>query len=339
MVSATIRQHEPHSFLVLPENKLAVAAVKTMVPGAKRVTHSVLGLIGPSGTGKSHLCRDLARGWREKQDDAKIISVTASQYGAELAEASDAGAISQFQSKYRRDTKLLIFEDIQALQGRKETQQQLVAAVDEIVDNGGRVVFTSNRMPGEIRNLNRRLASRIRGGLVAELAKPSEASRRKLLLHYLSHDSIRLDAQEVELIAAEIEGSARDLLGILNRVKSEQASRRAANFDIRHILNDRPEIRVTLQDCAKASAKIFGLRVSDLRSPRRASTVTLARQVAMYLARELSGSGYQAIGEYFERKNHSTVIYACQKIQELLTEDAKLAHDVALARKRILGQD
>lgn len=338
-MSATIRQHEPHSFLVLPENKLALTAVKTMAPGAKRVAHSTLALIGPAGTGKSHLCRDLARGWREKQDDAKVISVTASQFAAELAEASEAGAISQFQSKYRRDTKLLIFEDLQALQGRKETQQQLVAAVDEIVASGGRVVFTSSRMPGEIRNLNRRLASRIRGGLVAEIAKPCEVSRRKLLLHYLSHESIRLDANEVELIAAEVEGSARDLLGILNRVKAEQTSRRAANFDVRHVLSDRPEIKVTLKDCAKASAKIFGLKVSDLRSPRRSSTVTLARQVAMHLAREMSGVGYQEIGEYFERKNHSTVIYACQKIQELLVEDAKLAHDVAQARKRILGQD
>lgn len=338
-MSATIRQHEPHSFLVLPENKLALTAVKTMAPGAKRVAHSTLALIGPAGTGKSHLCRDLARGWREKQDDAKVISVTASQFAAELAEASEAGAISQFQSKYRRDTKLLIFEDLQALQGRKETQQQLVAAVDEIVASGGRVVFTSSRMPGEIRNLNRRLASRIRGGLVAEIAKPCEVSRRKLLLHYLSHESIRLDANEVELIAAEVEGSARELLGILNRVKAEQTSRRAANFDVRHVLSDRPETKVTLKDCANASAKIFGMKVSDLRSPRRSSTVTLARQVAMYLAREMSGVGYQEIGEYFERKNHSTVIYACQKIQELLVEDAKLAHDVAQARKRILGQD
>ena len=136
-MATTLRQHDQHSFLILPENQLAVAAIKRLAPLTRRRTLQTVSLFGPPGTGKSRLARELIRSWEAKRSDGKIVCVTGSEFAAQLAQASTEEAIHQFQSRYRKDVLLFVCEDLQSLSGRKETQQQLTAAIDDVVSTGG----------------------------------------------------------------------------------------------------------------------------------------------------------------------------------------------------------
>lgn len=334
-----IRPFDQFPFLVLPENRLAVAAVNKLGPKVRRRVCRLVTVVGPAGCGKSRLARELIRGWDEARDDGKRLLVTASEYAAQFAEASEHGAIPQFQTRYRHDVRLLVCEDVQMLGPRKETQQQLLAAIDEIISEGGLVLLTSTRMPGEITGLSRRLVNRMHGGICAPLELPGEESRRALIDHFLSIDPLPLTSEEVGLIAEKHAVSPRELLGLLTQLRMESQTRSGRNRSTRNveeILEGLPmNSKFSLADISRVTARTFGVRMADLKSPRRSQTLTLARQTAMYLARNLAGMQFSTIGNYFNRRNHSTVIHACQKIETLLEDDPRLAHDVATIRKQL----
>jgi chromosomal replication initiator protein len=335
-VASTLRQHDRHSFLVLPENRLAVAAIKRLAPLTRRRTLQMVSLFGSPGTGKSRLARELIRSWEGKRSDGKIIYVTASEYAAQLAQASTDAAIRQFQSRYRKDVSLFVCEDLQSLAGRKESQQQLETAIDDVVMNGGCVLLTSTLMPSGIRNFSARLANRIRGGLCVDVPLPAANSRRKLIDHFLETESIQISTEDIATIAREYEVSPRELQGVLHQLQSIQKSNSRKTRNTSEILKELTHSRqYTLQQIASATSKIFGVRVSELRSGTRSKTVSTARQAAMFLTRELTDLKYKEIGEYFGRGNHSTVIHACKKISTLKDDDAILSHHLEAIKKRL----
>ncbi len=296
----------------------------------------MVSLFGSPGTGKSRLARELIRSWEVKRSDGKIIYVTASEFAAQLAQASTDAAIRQFQGRYRKDVSLFVCEDLQALAGRKESQQQLETAVDDVVMNGGCVLFTSTLMPSGIRNFSARLANRIRGGLCVDVPLPGAKSRRKLIDHFLKTESIQLTEEEIVSISREYEVSPRELQGILHQLQSVQRSNSKKTRETSEILKELTHSKqYTLQQIASATAKVFGVRLFELKSDTRAKTVSTARQVAMYLTRELTDLKYKEIGEFFGRGNHSTVIHACKKISALKDDDAVLAHHLEAIKKRL----
>lgn len=334
-MGTSLRQHDQHTFLSLPENRLAIRAIQRISPLTRRRTIQIVSLFGPPGVGKSRLCRELIRSWETKRSDGKLIYTTASEFAAQLAEASSGGAVPQFQQRFRKDVKLLICEDLQSLAGRTETQQQLTAAIDDVTLTGGCVLFTATRRPAEIRFLNSRLTNRIHGGLCVDLPLPSVESRRKLLEHFLSTVSLRLSAQEISLIAEKHEVSPRELESILLHIKTLQNST-VQSLTVQDLLEEIPAPREhSIQQIAAAAAREYGVKVADLRSPSRSKTISTARHVAMHLARTLTDLNYKQIGTYFGRSNHSTVIHACNKISELIAQDAILSHQVDSIVNRI----
>ena len=340
-MSGSLRQHDHHALLVLPENKLAIAALKQIGPQARQKGQLVT-LVGPAGVGKSHLARDLLRGWDQGRGPRKRIHTTASDYAALLAEASSEDGVQQFQRRFRKDVDLLICEDIQILGPRKETQQQLIATVDDVRQDGGSVLFTSTRMPGEIKGLDRRLVNRIHGGLCVPVELPCVESRRLLLEHFLATESIAVSDGAIEQLVREDGTSPRELLALLNQLKSRNRGQRSlapvTPEAVRQVLAQIPDrTPITLSEIARVTAKTFQVSVSDMKSRRRTQTIALARQTAMYLARDLAQLNYSVIGKYFHRENHSTVIHACRRIVALLDTDTQLSHDVASIRKRLLN--
>ncbi len=334
-----LRQHDQHSFLVLPENKFAVAAIKRLSPTTQKRSVQCVTLVGPPGTGKSRLARELIRSWETVQSDAKIVSVTASEFAAQFAQAASDNAIHQVQRRYRHDVSLLICEDIQSLSGRKETQQQLVAALDDVTSQGGCILLTSTLMPAGIRGLSSRLTSRIRGGLCADITLPEVASRRKLLNHFLSTESFRLTDEDINEIAKSYQASPRELFGILQQIQAMQKTKSGQRMSSSELIQSLQISRkYSLPEIASATARVYGVRVGDLKSPRRSRTISQARQVAMYLTRELTDLNYQTVGEYFGRGNHSTVIHACKKIATQRQDDPVLSHHIESVEKRLLNK-
>ncbi|WP_437201385.1 helix-turn-helix domain-containing protein [Planctomicrobium sp. SH664] len=335
-----MRSPESQRFVPLPENRLAIAAVRRLAPGIKRRTVRLVTLVAPPGAGKSHLVRELIRSWEATAPQGRVLTVTASQFSAQLAEASAANTIPQFQLRYRRDMQLLACEDLQALNHRKESQQQLLAAIDEIIAKGGLVLLTSTRMPGDLGGLSRRLVNRIHGGVCVNMELPGERSRRKLLEQFLLAESLTLPPDKIEAAAAKYAVSPRELRGLLTQLRAEgqlpAGKKGAAAPDLKSLIQERqPAKTVNVEVIARESAARFQVKVADLKGPRRSQTISRARQVAMYLARELAGMNYLQIGTYFNRGNHSTVIHACQKIAAARTSDAVLAHEIAAIARAI----
>ncbi len=332
-----LRQHDHHAFLVLPENRLAVAAVKKLKPKIRNRLVSLVTLIGPPGVGKSRLTRDLIRSWSTAKSDGKLVSITASEFAAQFAEASSEGSIPQFQAQYRKSVRLFICEDLQAIAKRHETQTQLLAVIDEVIANDGCVLLSSTVMPGEIKGLSRRLVNRVHGGLCVSMELPDLLSRQKLIKHFLTSDSLQLSEVDIELIAQSYPVSARELLGLLTQL-STQAGKNSAKSTItlEDILNELTvRQQISLHDISRETAKAYGVTIADMKSPRRTQTISTARQTAMFLAREMSSQNYKQIGAYFNRRNHSTVIHACQKIETSIQTEPRVAHDVAIIRKSL----
>jgi chromosomal replication initiator protein len=329
VVNVSLQQFDPRSFQVLPENQLAVESVKKLAPGRKRRGIRLVTLVGPAGVGKSHLARELFQSWEAHLEQRKRILTTASQYAAELAEASSSDAVSRFQMRYRNDIAVLIVEDLQILGPRKETQQQLLATLDDVQNQGGMVLLTSTVMPGAIKGFSRRLVNRLHGGLCVTIDLPAAQSRRKLIQHFLAGLSIRLGPRDIEQLVAEYPVSPRELLGILTQLQSESRLRRGStrNRDnvIRTFIAEHGlQSTTSLDDLCRLTARRFGVKASELKGPRRSQSLALARQVGMYLARELLRMNYVEIGQFFNRGNHSTVIHACRKIAEQRQADPAL---------------
>lgn len=333
-MATTLRQHDQFPFLTLPENRLGVAAIQEIAPLKRRRTIQIVTLVGPPGTGKSRLARELIRSWEAKRSDGKIVYVTASEFTAQFTEAAAADSIAQFQRRYRSEVALFVCEDIQTLSGQKETQLQLVSAIDEVVTGGGCVLFTSTKMPSGIRRISSRLANRIRGGLSVTLEQPEQNSREKLLQHFLSSDSVRLSSAEIALIASKYNFSPRELMGLIRQLHHLNKGRKGEKGNLEQLIDQIClQKSYRLPQIAKATAKVFGVRVAEMKSPRRSQSISQARQVAMYLARELTDLNYKQVGEYFGRGNHSTVIHGCKKIEGELAANPILAHQVEQVEK------
>jgi chromosomal replication initiator protein len=292
-------------------------------------------LSGPSGTGKSLLVRELLKPAKGKKE--KSAALTASQFAAELADASQQQTIATFQAKYR-SLELLICEDITAIARRKDSQEQLCLAMDEILAHGGRVLITSSVSAGSLDGFSRRLVNRFQGGVTAPIDLPEFESRVELLNHFAAARQIALPPMVADVLADALAVSPRELLGAL--VQLETLARRQnsplttalAEYYLSHETLPQP---MALSDVAKAVARQFGVPMSGLRGKKRAHGVVLPRQCAMFLARELTDQSLLAIAQFFGRRHHSTVLHACKRMESALHKEPALRQQLAQIRSAL----
>ncbi len=326
------------TFLPLPENRLAQTAVLEMAQPAPHRQGRLVFLSGPSGVGKSLLVLELTRLLHGKLRKNKSASLTASAWAAELAEHSQNQTIADFQDRYR-ELELLICEDITALSGRKESQQQLSVVIDEILASGGRVLITSTVPAGSLRRFSRRLTNRFHGGVTASIPLPDFDSRVLLLNHFAAARQIALPVSAADTLANGLAVSPRELLAAL--IQLETVARRQnlplSSTLAEHYLNtESPLQTATLSEVAKAVARQFGVPLSGLRGKKRAHGVVLPRQCAMFLARELTDHSLASIAQFFGRRHHSTVVHACKRLESELDCEPALRQHLAQIRA-VLG--
>lgn len=318
--------------LVLEENRFAWAALASLHDAAEQPARGrLVYLYGPSGAGKSHLVRQFLRDERRRDPDLRAATVTAGRFAAELAEASEARSVDCFQARYR-DLQVFVCEDLTGLEYRHETQQQLVAAIDELLSSGGRVVLTSTRAPGELAGVQRRLVNRCYGGTCAAVEAPGPASRAALLAHFALAKQIPLPQDAVDFLAAELPVSPRELRATVDQLdlQARQARTRIDCDFVRRCLESEIKPRsATLAEIARAVARHFGVTIAGLRGQRRAQGVVLPRQCAMFLARQLTAEPMQAIARYFGRRNHTTVLHACRRMRTLASDEPALRQHLA----------
>ena len=308
----------------IAEQRLARSALRRLLSQTSDGKGRLLYLVGPAGSGKSAL---LAESFRElPSSQVPPLQLTAADFAAQLAEASSNQQVPDFQERFR-SVSVLVCEDIQALEGRPETQRQLLAAIDDLLARGSDVIVTSTRLPGQLESFPAKLVSRFRGGTVIPLKPPGPASRAELLQLFfrLRHLSISRDA--LALLADSLEVSPRELIGVVTQLSELRRSLKRA--DAEAFLRDKlPTKLVTPLTVARAVAREFGITLPALRSSRRSQALVLPRQCAMWLCRKLCHASYPELGIFFERQ-HSSVIHAVRKLEARLDKEPTLRQRLA----------
>ena len=313
------------NFLVGPENRLVHAAVESLVGRVKSI-YNPLTLVGPPGSGKSHLAAGLVAVWREQFGPRSATYVPAVDFARQWTDATETHATGDFQERYRR-VKLLAIDDADLLASKPAAQQELVHTLDALLLEGGQVVLTFSTPPQRTQGLVERLQSRILAGLVVPLAFPTPSTRLAALRRFASLRQLDLPEEAALVLADGLSGPLSEVwaavlgLELSARVDGGPITvRRVRDWLAGRDAGEPPALR----DIAAATARHFSLKVGDLRSASRRRGVVLARDVAMYLARLLTGKSFEQIGEYFNGRDHSTVSHGCSKTEDLLKSDPVL---------------
>ena len=318
--SPALASDEP--FLVLPENRFAYTAA-TSAGNETAATPQPLYLYGPSGVGKSHLARHCARLVLRRRRDARYQQLFASQFAAELAEASSTRKVPDFQLGYRK-LDLFVLEDLHAIEGRMETQRQLLSFLDELTAGGCQIVWTCRKSPGELANFLPKLVNRFHAGVTALVRLPGLESRISLISHFAKGKQIPLPGTAVRILAEALPVSPRELLAAVQQLETSSRMKKSpldAAYVQRFLANEVRPQGVELADIARAVSQHFDLALSALRSRGRVQGLVLPRQCAMFLSRELTGKGLEQIGKYYGNRDHSTVVHSCNRFRSLMSDD------------------
>ena len=314
-------------FVVGPHNEYA-AAVARSVAEAPAVAYNPVFVYGDTGLGKTHLVQAIGHEVAARHPNLRVNYVTCEQFTDDfISGVTEKGRIEGFKQKYRAND-VLIIDDVQFLAGKQGTQVEFFQTFNSLYEANKQIVMTSDRQPRELEELEERLRSRFGQGVVVDIARPDLETRIAILRNQVKWEGFKIAAPEaLEFIASRVSTNIRELYGALTRVVSF-ASIRGCEVDLeltkealKDILPKAYAHQVTVEMVQAEVARQFGVHVNDLRSNRRTQDISYARQVAMYLARELTEASLPQIGDRFGGRDHTTVIYAVNKIKRHLTDD------------------
>ncbi|MEI9902727.1 MAG: chromosomal replication initiator protein DnaA, partial [Asticcacaulis sp.] len=302
-------------------------------------------LHGPYGYGKTHLLN--AIGWEasQRRPDARIVYLTAEKFTSTFVKALMDKSTAAFKEEVR-GADLLLVDDVHFIGGKTSSQEELFHTLTSLIENNRRVVFTADRPPAQLSEIEPRLRSHLSSGLVCALDVADQSLRMGIIERKLEQLALRLGgldtprADVLRFLADRVPGSIRELEGAVNTlVASAGATLGSLTLEqamalLQPNLKVAVERRVTVDEIQKLTADHFGLKQSDLLSERRTRSVARPRQVAMWLCKQHTTRSYPDIGRRFGGRDHTTVLHAVKKVEELLTSDDQIARDVeALTRK------
>lgn len=315
-------------FVADASNLVAVNAAKAIAePGTPRF--SPLYIHGPTGMGKTHLLNALAHAYLAANDGASAILMSAERFMFEFVAAVRARDTFAFKQRLR-SVDLLVIDDLQFIGGKDSTQEEFFHTVNEFMGAGKRLVIAADRCPQALEGIESRLMSRLAGGMIADIKAPGPALRRAILDRKLADmPGARVPEEVLELLANRIAASVRELEGALNRLVAYAQLINAdvtmdfAQTTLGEVLRG-SQRRVTIDEIQRAVSQHFDVKQLDLISERRAVAIARPRQIAMYLAKRLTTRSLPEIGRKFGNRDHSTVIHAVRRIEELRGRDGEI---------------
>lgn len=331
------------SFVVGKPNELAHAAARRVAEGGQ-VTFNPLFLYGGVGLGKTHLMHAIAWETQALRPEARVLYLSAEQFMYRFVQALRFKDMHSFKEQFR-SVDVLMVDDVQFIAGKNSTQDEFFHTFNALVDQGKQIVISADRAPGEIEGLEERIRSRLQWGLVVDL-HPTDYELRLGILQSKAETQLKtmpdvqMDAGVLEFLAHRISSNVRVLEGALTRLFAfASLVGREINLDMtQECLADilrASERKVTVEEIMRQVADHYNLRMSDLLSPRRARSVARPRQVAMFLSKMLTSKSLPDIGRRFGGRDHTTVIHAVKKVEELKMTDNQIAEDVELLRRML----
>ncbi len=314
-------------FVVGPHNEYATA-VASSVAEAPATAYNPVFIYADTGLGKTHLVQAIAHAVLDRHPDLQVKYVTVERFTDDFINAvTDKGRIEGFKQSYRAND-VLVVDDVQFLAEKQQTQVEFFHTFNSLYEAGRQIVITSDRPPRELEELEERLRSRFGQGVVVDIGRPDLETRIAILRKQVKWDGYHIAEPEVlEWMASRITTNIRELYGALTRVVSYasihggEVTVELAKEALRDILPKAYAHPVTIEMVQSEVARQFGLHVNDLRGNRRTQDVAYARQIAMYLARDLTEASLPQIGDRFGGRHHTTVIYAIDKVERQLKDD------------------
>lgn len=318
-----------NNFIVGPSNNMAYAFSLAVAKDPGKV-YPQLYIHGNSGLGKTHILHALCNHIAEKKPHLRICFTNANEFMSEMVVSIQKNETSVFRRKYTELVDVLIIDDIHELKNKTRTQAEFFYIFNELQSKGKQLVFTSDKAPKEISGIEDRIRTRLSSALLIDIHQPDLETRIAILRKKALEKDIYLDDDVINLIASCVKTNVRELEG--NLVKLGAYSD-LMNVDIdleiaKEQLNLTEGIDdriITVESIAKAVSGHFKLALGDIKGKTRKKEVALARHIAMYMSHKILKKTLEEIGEYFDNRDHSTVIHGIKKIQNLLKEDSKVS--------------
>ena len=336
------------SFVVGKSNELAAAAAHAVAEAPGR-TYNPLFIYGATGLGKTHLMQAIAHAVLKRNPETRLLYVGAEQFINEVIESIQARTMPEFRRRYRNDIDLLLVDDVHFLEGKEMTQDEFFHTFNALFEGRKQMVLTSDRPPKEIPGLEDRLISRFEWGMVADIGQPDLEHRIAILRKkaYQDHLELTIPDDVLRFIAEHIRSSVRELEGcIIKLLLFASLKNREVTIDLaREALADKIRqgeesafpgpATPSIDRVQEVVARRWGVTPEGLRSKARTKTLTIPRQVAMYLARDMLGMQLVEIGQSFGGRDHSTVIHSVDKVERQMMRDRTFKERIEMARQEL----
>lgn len=328
------------NFVIGKPNEFAYAAARRLAE-AESVPFNPLFLYGGVGLGKTHLMHAIAWHIRRTQPHRTVIYLSAEKFMYRFIRALRDKNTVDFKDQFR-SVDVLMVDDVQFISGKDSTQEEFFHTFNALVDQGRQIIVSADKSPSDLEDIEERLRSRLGSGLVADIHATTYELRLGILESKAERQNIELPQRVMEFLAHKITSNVRELEGALNRViaHAQLVGREISLEMVQDVLHDllrASERRVSIEEIQKKVAEHFNVKVSDMHSARRARAVARPRQVAMYLSKQLTTHSLPEIGRKFGGRDHTTVMHAVRKIEELHVSDPSLSEDIDLLRRMLEG--
>jgi chromosomal replication initiator protein len=332
------------TFLIGRSNRLAHAGA-TNVAARPSEVYNPLFLYGAPGLGKTHLMQGIAHAIRSARPEMRVAYVSGEYFAQTYITAIREHATEEFRRQYR-DVDVWLVDDIQFVAGKEHTKEEFFHTFNALYQNGKQIVIASDRSPRELNTMDERLRSRFQSGLIADIGAPELETRIAILQQCRQRENAPVPDEVLDYIGSAIQSNIRALEGALTRliayssIMNVPATAELAQSVLKEYFIDKPirQRKITIDEVVDAVGEQFGITPVAIKGPNRNKDVSLARQVAMYICRELLPELNTTLtGEAFGGRDHATIVYACQRVKMLCQVDTELKTLIAQLNKKLSG--
>jgi chromosomal replication initiator protein len=320
-------------------NRLARSAGMAVANKPGITSFNPLMVYGGVGLGKTHLVQAIGNEIKRKQNERFVLYVSSEKFTNQFIDALNNRSVQEFTNFYMH-VDVLIIDDVQFLSGKEKTQEIFFHIFNHLHQNGKQIIMTSDCPPRDLRGLEERLLSRFKWGLTADLTTPAYETRIEIIQRKMEADGIHIPEDVIEYLAHSVDTNVRELEGVLISLIAHASLNRSeinlalAKQTLKHILPDN-DTEVDIDFIQKTVGEFFGVDNEKMKSKTRKREVVMARQIAMYFAKECTDHSLKSIGYHFGGRDHSTVIHAVQSVNNLMVKDKKYGEAVTELKKKL----
>jgi chromosomal replication initiator protein len=326
------------SFVVGPFNELAHAAAQAIIkkPG---IVYNPLFIYGNTGHGKTHLIQAIGNQIKQNYPEKKIHYVTSEKFTVDYINSVQNQKVNNFKEKYRK-YDVLIMDDIQFFSKKESTQEELFHLFNHLYDNNRQIIFSSDKHPNYISNLEDRLKSRFGAGMIVDIPPPDHESRVTILRSKLKSNNFDLSTEVVDYLAQTLSSNIRELEGALNSIvcQAELKQKDLTLNDVKNLIKNsaKPKKNLSPKEIIKIIADFYNINEESIYEKTRKKEIIKPRQITMYILREDFNISYPSIGEKMGGRDHTTVIHSCEKIKNDLKFDNSLSQELNQIRSMLV---